>query len=76
MLAGRGRMLHDVRLDKNALEQRWKRTEKNIREILAVPMAIPLDLLERLDGGTELPPGLRAELPAVDVPIALPGGSR
>lgn len=62
-------LLNELRLDRNALEQRWRRTEKYIGEILEVREAIPLDLLERLDVGTELPPGLTAELPPADAPL-------
>jgi hypothetical protein len=57
-------LLHDVEQDRRALEQRWKRTERRIRELGATLDAIPLDLRDVLGADADLPPALRAELPS------------
>ncbi len=59
-------LLHDLEQDKRALEQRWKRTEKRIHEMAATLDAIPLDLRDALGADADLPPALRAELPAAE----------
>ena len=66
------RLLHDLEQDKRALEQRWKRTERRIHEMAATLDAIPLDLRVVLGAGAELPPALRAELPAAETFAGLP----
>jgi hypothetical protein len=64
-------LLHDIHQDKRALDQRWKRTERRIQEILDVRDAIPLDLQDAIDADTELPAALRAEIFADDMPLEL-----
>jgi hypothetical protein len=59
-----GQLVHDLEQDKRALEQRWKRTERRIRDMAATLDAIPLDLRDALGADIDLPPALRAELPA------------
>ena len=65
-------LLHDVEQDRRALEQRWKRTERRIRELSATLDAIPLDLRDVLGADADLPPALRAELPADETYAELP----
>lgn len=57
-------LLRDLEQDKRALDQRWKRTERRIREILDVRDAIPADLIDAVGADVELPAPLRAEFPA------------
>ena len=66
------RLLHDLEQDKRALEQRWKRTERRVREMAATLDAIPLDLRDALGADIDLPHALRAELPAADTFAELP----
>jgi hypothetical protein len=66
------RLLHDLDQDKRALEQRWKRTERRIREMVATLDAIPLDLRDVLGADADLPPALRAEFPGTGTPAELP----
>jgi hypothetical protein len=65
-------LLHDLDLDRRALERRWKRTEIRIREILDIRDAVGDDLLDAIGADAELPAGLRAELPETDVDDELP----
>jgi hypothetical protein len=60
-------LLQDLDQDKRALEQRWKRTEIRVREILDIRDAIGDDLMEVIGADAELPAAFLAELPAPDV---------
>jgi hypothetical protein len=60
-------LLRDLDLDRRALEQRFRRTEVRILEILDIRDAIGEDLIDAIGADAELPAGLRSEPPVVDV---------
>jgi hypothetical protein len=68
-------LLGDLAQDRRALEQRWKRTERRIHDMAATLDAIPLDLRDVLGADADLPPALRAELPADETFAELPAPS-
>jgi hypothetical protein len=65
-------LLHELELDRRALERRWKRTEIRVREILDIRDAVGDDLMEAIGADAELPAALRAELPAADIDEEVP----
>jgi hypothetical protein len=65
-------LLQDIDRDRRALEQRWKRTEVRVREILEIRDAIGDDLMEVIGADAELPAAFRAELPSTEIDHELP----
>lgn len=62
-MASRLAMLRDLDLDRRAQQQRWKRNEARILEILDIRDAISDDLIDAIGADADLPAGLRADLP-------------
>ena len=65
-------MLRDLDLDRRAQQQRWKRNEARILEILDIRDAIGDDLIDAIGAEADLPAGLRADLPEAFMGNELP----
>jgi hypothetical protein len=59
-------MLRDLSREKRAFEQRWKRTEGQITDLLKVRDAIGFDLIDAVGADVQLPSAFCARLPGED----------